>query len=435
MARIYISSTFRDLVEERRAVRDAVVRLGHLPVAMETYTATERRPLEKCLDDVAKCQAYVGIFAGRYGFVPAGQRESITRLEYDEAGRRGIPRLIFLLHDEAPWGLDRVDRDQTRIRELREHLSAEHGVGWFRDASGLEAEVTAALSRRFGACAPIPELLPYMSDCKPQEEALAEALEKLDQQPVPKPLVVLVHGDERQCHDKFLERLQKETLPSNLGLAADQAVEGVFLPWPRNCTARRQIHERLLKGLAERVLGRRTTNTDELDEAFRPGPVLVHTHLLTRDWQPSGDETLNAFLDLWQEWPDMVPGQRLLAFLFFKYELANTRDGGLLSRALRVLRRGDSVEPNDQIALAIEGFDFSAFDRVQELVLPRLADVERGDTENWARDAAPKVGMPSEVLVQATRDLYLRRQSKALPMEDLVEELRGMLHHHNSSVE
>ncbi len=56
MARIYISSSFLDLVEERCSARDAVVRLDHLPVAMETYTATDRRPLEQCLEDVASCR-------------------------------------------------------------------------------------------------------------------------------------------------------------------------------------------------------------------------------------------------------------------------------------------------------------------------------------------------------------------------------------------
>ena len=90
MARIYISSTYQDLVEERRAVRDAVVRLDHLPVAMETYTATGRRPVDQCLADVALCQVYVGIFAWRYGYVPSSQGKSITYLEYKEAGRCGI---------------------------------------------------------------------------------------------------------------------------------------------------------------------------------------------------------------------------------------------------------------------------------------------------------------------------------------------------------
>jgi Domain of unknown function (DUF4062) len=44
--------------------------LGHDAIAMEDYVATDRRPLQKCLADVAACDGYIGIFAWRYGFVP-----------------------------------------------------------------------------------------------------------------------------------------------------------------------------------------------------------------------------------------------------------------------------------------------------------------------------------------------------------------------------
>jgi hypothetical protein len=95
--RVYVSSTYLDLREGRGEIRTALQRMAVEDVAMETYTAGEERPLQRCLDDVRSCDLYVGIFAWRYGFIPEGETRSITELEYLAAGEARIPRLIFLL--------------------------------------------------------------------------------------------------------------------------------------------------------------------------------------------------------------------------------------------------------------------------------------------------------------------------------------------------
>ena len=48
---------------------------------METYVAEPRRPVDKCLNDVAACDLYIGVFAWRYGYVPSGFTQSITELD------------------------------------------------------------------------------------------------------------------------------------------------------------------------------------------------------------------------------------------------------------------------------------------------------------------------------------------------------------------
>jgi hypothetical protein len=42
--RIFISSTYEDLKEHRRAVRDAILQLGHHPIAMEYFGARPTDP-------------------------------------------------------------------------------------------------------------------------------------------------------------------------------------------------------------------------------------------------------------------------------------------------------------------------------------------------------------------------------------------------------
>ena len=69
MARIYVSSTFSDLKEYREQVRTALRSMDHEDIAMEYYSATDERPIDKCLSDVESCELYIGVFAWRYGFI------------------------------------------------------------------------------------------------------------------------------------------------------------------------------------------------------------------------------------------------------------------------------------------------------------------------------------------------------------------------------
>ena len=113
MVKIYVSSTFEDLKECREKVRLVLRQMNHEDVAMEYYVAEDRRPVDKCLEDVATCDLYVGIFAWRYGHIPSGYDKSITELEYRKAVETKKECLIFLLKEDAPWPPKFVDKDDN----------------------------------------------------------------------------------------------------------------------------------------------------------------------------------------------------------------------------------------------------------------------------------------------------------------------------------
>ncbi|HEY0173452.1 MAG TPA: DUF4062 domain-containing protein [Pyrinomonadaceae bacterium] len=149
MAKIYVSSTRLDLKEFRETVSRAIRRSGHEDVAMENYVAEHRPPVGKCLEDVAGCDLYVGLFAWRYGWVPEEDnpsRLSVTEMEYRQALKSGRHCLVFLLSDEAPWPLKFVDSDRTRIEALRDELGAKHSSGPpFKTADELGRLVAEAI--------------------------------------------------------------------------------------------------------------------------------------------------------------------------------------------------------------------------------------------------------------------------------------------------
>ena len=157
MAKIYISSTYGDLKEYREAAYRALRRLGHDAVAMEDYVATgQHPPLDKCLADVANCDWYVGIFAGRYGYVPDDnnpERRSITELEYRQAEKLGKPCFIFLLHEDVAWlpkymdALTGEGEKGRKIKELRQELGKTKLVSFFKTPDELASLVIASVSR------------------------------------------------------------------------------------------------------------------------------------------------------------------------------------------------------------------------------------------------------------------------------------------------
>jgi GTPase SAR1 family protein len=149
MARIFVSSTFRDLEECREKVRNVLRRMGHEDVAMEYFVAEDKRPLDKCLKAVVSSDLYIGIFAWRYGHIPDGYDKSMTELEYRKAVETGKDCLIFLLHEDAPWPRKFMDKgmDASKIEALRNDFSKEYLAGLFNSADELASFVSAAVHK------------------------------------------------------------------------------------------------------------------------------------------------------------------------------------------------------------------------------------------------------------------------------------------------
>jgi len=149
MASIYLSSTFRDLQAEREAVYKALRRMRHDVVAMEDYVAADRRPLDKCLNDVRECDVYIGILGWRYGFIPPEADKSITELEFREAQKSGKTCLLFL-QDESSRPAGKGGNDRDRVERFREELGRDYLVSFFHSPEDLAAKAVAAVANLFG---------------------------------------------------------------------------------------------------------------------------------------------------------------------------------------------------------------------------------------------------------------------------------------------
>ena len=155
--RVFIGSTFEDLQMHRAAVLEALHKLELAVVGMEYFGSQPQAPVDACLAAVARCQAYVGIFAMRYGSIYLVRGKSITQLEYEEAQRLELPSLIYLLDEERQPILPKyVDTGGSAemLKGLKQELKKRHVVSPFTTPDDLAKRIVLdvpSLAERSGA--------------------------------------------------------------------------------------------------------------------------------------------------------------------------------------------------------------------------------------------------------------------------------------------
>src|SRR5215472_8961017 len=129
-----------------QAVLDAVGRAGMAPVDMRYFAARDGAPAGYCRQRVRECEVYVAIIGFRYGTIVPGQAVSYTELEFQEATAAGLPRLVFLLGEDAGVPAALADADRSAVEAFRRRLrDAGIQVREFSSDAGLELEAFHAL--------------------------------------------------------------------------------------------------------------------------------------------------------------------------------------------------------------------------------------------------------------------------------------------------
>jgi len=130
-----------------QAALDAVRKAQGWPVDMTYFAAREGNPAEYCEQQVRECDVYVGLIGMRYGSLVPGRDDEVsyTELEFWTATDTGIPRLVFLLDEDAvPPG--RADKNKAKIQAFRDRLrKAGIIVKTVRSSDGVDGAVYQAL--------------------------------------------------------------------------------------------------------------------------------------------------------------------------------------------------------------------------------------------------------------------------------------------------
>lgn len=173
---VFVSSTFKDLQDERQQVIQAILELDCMPSGMELFPASDESKWELITRVIDDCDYYLLIIGGRYGSVDA-EGISFTEREYDYAVKRKMPVLAFLRSDPdaIPAGKTELNstarerlevfraKAETRMckywrtpeelggvvsRSLVQLIKLQPGEGWVRARFASNAEEMQKLQKR-----------------------------------------------------------------------------------------------------------------------------------------------------------------------------------------------------------------------------------------------------------------------------------------------
>lgn len=142
---VFVSSTFEDLREERRLVMEQILNLGHIPVGMELFQASDETQWAHIKRRISSCDYYIVIIAERYGSQVRGK--SFTRMEYEFALKEKVPVVAFLLNESARknWPQSKIDfGNKEKLQAFRKYCQRKL-VRYWSSADELAAQVTTSL--------------------------------------------------------------------------------------------------------------------------------------------------------------------------------------------------------------------------------------------------------------------------------------------------
>ena len=155
--RVFISSTLKELAEEREAVRQAVLRLHLLPVMFEA--GARPHPAQDLYQTyLAQSHIFIGIYWESYGWVAPGMEISGLEDEFNLSAK--LPRLIYVKSPASNRDaalqlmLSRLQREDTASYK---HFSSSSELGEL-----VENDLALLLSESFEESnrALVPELTP-----------------------------------------------------------------------------------------------------------------------------------------------------------------------------------------------------------------------------------------------------------------------------------
>lgn len=143
---VFVSSTYKDLVDARWAVAKALMRLNLIPLGMENFTASDKSQWEIIKKTIDLSDYYVLILGNCYGSIDPETGISYTEKEYRYALEHGIPCLTFLSKD-VPIKPELADSDEHRqkLKALRDEASAGRMVDFWTNPDELTAKVATAI--------------------------------------------------------------------------------------------------------------------------------------------------------------------------------------------------------------------------------------------------------------------------------------------------
>lgn len=215
---------------------------------------------------------------------------------------------------------------------------------------------------------------PYLCDRSDQEDVLKDALVQHQQSKNTRPIVCFVHGEEREAHDKFLERVNGNLLPILLGTGVKGELHDIEVPrrdfnrkyWQRigdvfGAIARQEIWNRMIR---------------------HDKPLLFRLSLDTGEFGDYCEELIESLMEFCGEWEDLPAGRTVIHCVCLKY--TSKESTGWLD-----FKKKKRLQVDDRLRNKLAAIESSEHAKLTNIVLPELEAIRRHWAEVWSKRHFP----------------------------------------------
>ncbi|HEX8775484.1 MAG TPA: TIR domain-containing protein [Pyrinomonadaceae bacterium] len=269
----------------------------------------------------------------------------------------------------------------------------------------------------------------HLCDRHPQQAKVELALEKRDLSR--RPLVCVIHGTSEECLAEFKERLRKDSLPKFL--ESDLAFEEYPVVLPEAEDYFPSIYQKNLAG----NFTNRSASLDEVANIISKNParILVYSRLYSNQWDSQGMKQTDEFLSFWNDFPDLIPGNRLVSCLLITHKTDSPAHINNTQKAREFLK---SLETPLNL-MSYQNLEGKTLSNLSAVVLPELASVVERDVVDWiegrhfrklCEQHDPFFCDLDGPVYEEIEELYSGMPQPGIPMRRLVTQLEQIVSKH-----
>jgi Domain of unknown function (DUF4062) len=145
---VFVSSTYTDLIDERKAAVEAILEAGDIPAGMELFTAGDTTQWDLIQRWIQESDVYVLLVGARYGSFFPRSKKSYTQMEFELAKKLRKPMFSLVASDEfckkRQKALKIKGAEVNNVQKLRA-LASKRQVAYFSNRDQIKTQITQAL--------------------------------------------------------------------------------------------------------------------------------------------------------------------------------------------------------------------------------------------------------------------------------------------------
>jgi len=221
---IFVSSTYKDLIEHRQLIIKSLMQVNAIPAGMELFPAADDDAWSLIQRTIEESDYYVVLIGGRYGSTDTNGL-SFTENEYDYASQKGLPIMAFLHGAPATLPRDQTETDEKAwqmLQNFRAKAQKRHCKHWSNQTDLIAAVMTSYHH--------LIDAHPAVGWVRGNQAKTVEDLEK----------VVALQDKVKQLEtelaairseDSLLSNLPKDDQVMTFSIKCEEVIHSVNVPW------------------------------------------------------------------------------------------------------------------------------------------------------------------------------------------------------------